>query len=790
MKKILLIATAISVFAAGKAYSQTVKYSENHTGGSASTTQCAAWGVFQSQLNPGNYLKMTIKGTYDPVGLVCTDKTVVNAMAQAIKTASTYISPLTNGHVWSVCNRYSGEVWVDPPSSCSGSNCPNPGYILRPCIGGTNPNWGGVNTATCGAPTQVMTIEFWYGFPCDDVPKTDVNGPLKVCPNKEFTLQPTKFFADATYKWEYSNNGTTWSNYVGTVDPNSGGIKDKITAERYYRVTITCNSNSAFTYTTPAHKVSIAPFYYCYCDNMVEIAKGKDIGNVKVINTQSGDTVLNYGNAVPLYSNTDAGNVYSPNHDSVAWPCLYKDTTYKFAITQISSGSTFTASWVQAYIDFNRDGVYNYKTERLFSKALDGTGNPPEVFLGSYKIPTDAEIGPTGLRVILSDDSVEEDPCGEILGEEGEVEDYIVEICYRPCDGPVISGIAVSTDSSMCSDYEYVITDTSYEKKRSLFTWSWQVSGDNISWFPVNNSFKKDTLQRVFTGQPLFYRMQLVCQQTQDTTYSQIASVNIKPGYKCYCYSKAVGGFEKDTSDIGGITIASFNSNSGGPHVLNPIAHASRTDHTDATPVDIFTDSAYKFYVFHSMPVAEHGDAKITVFMDFNNNHEYDIPEERVYTGFTSIGNHTVVDNIIVPETVITDVPTGMRFILNNDVGPNSPSDSACGPYESGETEDFIVIFRKKYPTGISSTQKLTGFGVHPNPSSGKFHLEFNTPFDISEVNVSITTVTGQVVYSNVFEHKGGTFDKEVNLEGHAKGVYLVELQADGQRFVRKIVLQ
>jgi hypothetical protein len=35
-------------------------------------------------------------------------------------------------------------------------SCQNPGYAVRPC--NQNQNWGGVKTATCGAPTQTMSV--------------------------------------------------------------------------------------------------------------------------------------------------------------------------------------------------------------------------------------------------------------------------------------------------------------------------------------------------------------------------------------------------------------------------------------------------------------------------------------------------------------------------------------------------------------------------------------------------------------------------------------------------------
>lgn len=130
----------------------------------ATTQQVNDWNNFRAQLLSSYcYYKMKISGTYDTAGIICTDPAIVLSYANALRNVSSYTSPLTNGHVWSLCNRYSGEVWIDPPSECSGANCPGPNaYIIRPAIGGTNPNWGGVNTNTCNGPNQRMTLTFYY----------------------------------------------------------------------------------------------------------------------------------------------------------------------------------------------------------------------------------------------------------------------------------------------------------------------------------------------------------------------------------------------------------------------------------------------------------------------------------------------------------------------------------------------------------------------------------------------------------------------------------------------------
>jgi hypothetical protein len=131
-------------------------YSEAFTSGVTPTTACTDWKTYVAALG-SSYNSMKISGTYDSVGITCNTASVVNNMAAALKAQTAYTA-VCNGHTWSNCNRYNDELWLDPPSQCSGANCPT-GYIIRPCIG--NANWGGVNTATCsGEPSQTMTLSF------------------------------------------------------------------------------------------------------------------------------------------------------------------------------------------------------------------------------------------------------------------------------------------------------------------------------------------------------------------------------------------------------------------------------------------------------------------------------------------------------------------------------------------------------------------------------------------------------------------------------------------------------
>lgn len=790
-------------FASVSSKAQILTYSETFIGGSPATiAQADGWYNYVASLAPLPYTRLTFSGGPSNLSFVCTNPTIIADIALSLRTSVPKVW-VDGPNTWRVGVSGSGGTILTPCYELSvnvtGTNaCSNPiGHTIRPCIGNSNVNWGGMGTLTCGAPTQTITVEFFAGTPCTDTPKTTLEGPTNACFNRPYTIKPATIFADANFDWEYSFNGLSWSKYTGPVDAITGGIYDSTIVPKWYRLTITCQVNQALKYTLPIFKVNMAPFYYCYCINSVKSDEGNDIGNITLKSGAKLDTVYNKavlttGTGLPEYNNNFAKRKYSSYIDSLGWPCLYRDTAYTLYVSQIHSGTSFQGGFVQAYIDFNRDGLYDPLTEKITTQSFNGSSSTPNAVQLTFTVPADtnkSKLGPTGMRVILSESPITGAPCDTIDGG-GEVEDYVVTLCPKPCTGPVDGGIVVSTDTGMCKDYEYTVTDTTYSREVSAFSRAWQVSGDNISWTNVINSLNKDTLQRVFDGQPLYYRLRTICQPTHDTAYSPATLVNVKPTYKCYCYSKAIGGLGFDSSDIGGFAVGPYSNNAGGPHLLNMNARYPRTDYTDLSPIELYTDSVYSFLVYHTMPVVEHGDAKVTIFMDFDNNHQYDIPEERVYTGFTAIGNHTLAEKISIPFRAITDLPTGMRIILNNNVGPNVPSDEACGGYTSGETEDYIVIFRDKRKVSIENIHSLEALNVYPNPASGSFNVQFAGHEKVADVNIRLTNVTGQLILERNFTHNGGLFNENIDITSCSSGVYFVEVTANGEKYTRKLTIR
>jgi hypothetical protein len=129
-----------------------VTYSVALTGGvTPSQTQCDSWNAFRAQLIQ-TYSSVTLKGTNDMTGASCTGP-AADTICQAIAGGGPIVVAC-NGRGWAVDTCGGG---IELSASTGNCQCDNAaGYTLRPCVG--SPDWGGVNTATCSPPSQLITV--------------------------------------------------------------------------------------------------------------------------------------------------------------------------------------------------------------------------------------------------------------------------------------------------------------------------------------------------------------------------------------------------------------------------------------------------------------------------------------------------------------------------------------------------------------------------------------------------------------------------------------------------------
>lgn len=619
---------------------------------------------------------------------------------------------------------------------------------------------------------------------CSSTPDAGVINPLTPCPNQPFTLNvaggtlPT-VIGNLSFRWEDSSALTagTWQTTTG-ISTNPSLNVAGINMPTKYRRVIICN-NTFQQAVTPSLLVVPASFINCFCTPTYATgASANTITNVKLRNLNNTST-----GSSPWYAN------YAPQQPgSIVIPDLTMTSTDTLFVSHSTNATNYSGVW----IDFNHNGIFD-ATEFFTQGTNAGASGIARIAITP---PATALPGITRMRIRAADRAVVTAtmPCGPTGSAYGEAEDYLVNILYPICNGPTNAGVANATDTAICVGYTVNVWDTTHEYKRSQITWSWQKSIDGgFSWSAVANSTNKDTLNNILITGAVRYRLKMVCDATGDSTFSTSANIRIKAPYECYCYSQSAGGMN-DSSDIGSVTIGSMVNTSGGPHVLNPTAVRRRTDYTGIRNIEMSRNERYKLSIYHIQRNGVHADALVTVFIDYNNDLQYNAfatpTSERVFQMVTTAANYYLDTAIIIPNAVIPNVPTGLRVILNNDLNPNSPANLGCGEYVSGETEDYVVTFRA-FPQGVGSVGNLEHVSLYPNPTTGKFMVSAGAQKNMDQVEVLVTTVTGNIVLRKSYGHVGTKLAEELDMSEVARGVYFVEVKTtNGDKMVQKLVIR
>ena len=630
--------------------------------------------------------------------------------------------------------------------------------------------------------------------PCSGKPVAGTIDSVYPCYGRDFnlSLSGTSEVAGLKYTWQQSADSISWTS-IAVYDTTEIALAN-ITTATYFRVIVKCAA-SGLSDTSEVKLIKVKPFYLCYCDpNAYRVDDPQaNIGNVTIRTVPAARIILNNGSATPVTGNSTAVNSYS-NFDTLGPTTLYLDSVYRLSVSAITKYSALPGApgyYVSTYIDFNHDEIFDATelVDRINTYAAGGSTYSDTIKLSGFS--TTIDTGITGMRVILSPTLVDtisgaDIICGDSLIS-GEYEDYLVNIKLPPCSGYANAGKVQAVDSAACIGYSFLLTDTTHERNRSGIHWSWQTSTDSVVWTDISGSGNKDTVSQTFSVRG-WYRVRMVCDNSHDTSYSTVLYMNIKPAYKCYCLSQAVGG-SRDTSDIGGVSIGPFVYTKGGGHLNNGKAIYAHEDFTNHT-IDLYVDTTYSLNVYYIMKHNFNANAKVTLFMDFDNNFKYDLPTELLWTAYTTPTYWYLTHDITIPELVISDLPTGMRLVVNNNTAASAASDDGCGTYTSGETMDFVVRFNRAWTAGVGNIDMLKNLIVYPNPSDGDFKLQFNTSSAIKNLQISISNMTGQQIFAENYSGVSGQFTKDLNLTSVSKGIYFLTVNADGQKIIRKIALK
>ncbi|MCW3160244.1 GEVED domain-containing protein [Chryseobacterium oryctis] len=230
----------------------------------------------------------------------------------------------------------------------------------------------------------------------------------------------------ATYVLRYRQVGTpTWTTVDPVPAPGNSYTIPGLTEQTQYEVQVATRCSGTLGAFSPSTIFTTTPITYC---NMTGTGTNDHIANVTMTSANAG---------IPPMSNTSV----QTNYISYTTPATLVNleigsTGNKISVTKGWTGTTQSDA-VSAWIDFNRNGVFE-ANEQILSSAASTTATVSNTFT----VPTTAYSGPltTTMRVVLKRTSA---PVMCQNAANGEVEDYAVKL--RPCATTTPTNVVINT---------------------------------------------------------------------------------------------------------------------------------------------------------------------------------------------------------------------------------------------------------------------------------------------------------------------------------------------------------
>jgi len=115
-------------------------------------------------------------------------------------------------------------------------------------------------------------------------------------------------------------------------------------------------------------------------------------------------------------------------------------------------------------------------------------------------------------------------------------------------------------------------------------------------------------------------------------------------------------------------------------------------------------------------------------------------------------------------------------------------SSDVCALPNTATSSGITVTVR---PNGVAQVfGQGNQFGLQPNPNKGEFTITGSVAAGDDQLDIVVTDVLGQVVYTGKRNIQNGSVYEQVTLPGNAaNGIYLVTLTSGGDRVVFRMVV-
>jgi len=109
----------------------------------------------------------------------------------------------------------------------------------------------------------------------------------------------------------------------------------------------------------------------------------------------------------------------------------------------------------------------------------------------------------------------------------------------------------------------------------------------------------------------------------------------------------------------------------------------------------------------------------------------------------------------------------------------------------AGWHDVFVAKLGSTTLSNISNQEKESGIlKLYPNPTGSVFLINYSTSEPISDLQLEIKNVAGQIIYNKRYKSFNGELKDEIDLGKQPKGVYFLEIIGNNIKQTKKIIIQ
>ena len=134
------------------------------------------------------------------------------------------------------------------------------------------------------------------------------------------------------------------------------------------------------------------------------------------------------------------------------------------------------------------------------------------------------------------------------------------------------------------------------------------------------------------------------------------------------------------------------------------------------------------------------------------------------------------------------DDPYESPLSRDNFIGSVYVSEEAYNDHwQNADGYGTLTLVETSATAAVSHMDISSGFMIYPNPIiDNNIHLSFNNDLRGSQVVIKVLSMTGHVLFREVFNKYQAQFTQQITLEGIGPGMYLMEIETADKTFVRK----